>query len=70
MKVQSQGHRNRRKRILSVWVEIAKDYSAGLPIESIRERNPNPATGEPYARQHIHYILRQLRNKPISELFN
>jgi hypothetical protein len=66
----TQGFKNKRTRLLPTWIKIATDYNAALSIDEIRKRNPNPKTGKPYSRVHIHKILRELKKMELSKLVN
>lgn len=45
------------------WRKVVELYNQGTPVPEIAKKFINPRTGKPYSRQHIHAILKYMRDK-------
>ena len=63
MQIQMQGHSRIKKLAAKFWFDVLKDYNEGLSADEIAAKYTNPKTGKSYTRQHIYWILRQIRTK-------
>lgn len=68
MKLPKQNHIKRKTEAREFWVRVATDYRAGMTPTEIAQRYINPKTNKPYTREHIHWVLNQIRKMPITEL--
>lgn len=68
MDIPKQRHYQRKKEAREFWLRVATDYNAGMTPKEIAERYTNPNTGKPYTREHIHWILKKLRETPAEEI--
>jgi len=63
MEIQMQGHSKVKKESVKFWFKVLGDYHEGLSADEIALKYTNPKIGKPYTRQHIYWILRQIRTK-------
>ncbi len=63
LKIQSK----RKKEASDFWLRIATDINAGLTPDEIAGRYTNPKTNKPYTRQHIYWVIRQLKTRVINK---
>lgn len=68
MKIQKRGHENRKQKAREFWLRVGTDYASGMTATQIAARYKNPVTGKNYTPEHIHLILKQLREKTIEEI--
>lgn len=66
MQIEYDGNKSRRREVKDLWLRIATDFNAKIPVDIIRERYLNPKTGKPYNRTHIYYILKQVKEMEIN----
>lgn len=59
------GQTFRKERAIEFWVRVATDLNAGIKPVDIAKRYKNPATGRNYTREHIYWIIRQVRAMPV-----
>jgi hypothetical protein len=48
------------------WLKVATDLNAGFTPDEIAERYTNPKTGKKYTREHIYWVIRQLKTRQIN----
>lgn len=68
MEIKYQKHTMRKKQARDFWIRVATDFNGGIPASKIAKRYTNPKTGKPYTREHIYYILKQVKTIPIGNL--
>lgn len=61
MRIKYQGHNRRKAQALEFWEKVVADYNAGMTAAEISRRYRNPRTGKFYTREHIYWILQQMR---------
>ncbi len=64
-------YRDRRKQeALDMWIRIATDLGNGMTPRQIFDtgRYVNKYTGKPYVREHIYWICREIKKRPIKAL--
>ena len=52
---------NLKKEARIFWAKVVEDYNAGVKPEDIAQKYINPRTNKPYSRQHIHAIIKKMR---------
>ena len=56
----------RKREASEFWLKVATDINAGMTPDEIAGRYTNPKTGKPYTRQHIYWVIRQIKNRVIN----
>ena len=54
---------NLKKETREFWLNVVADYNGGMNAKEIAAKYINPRTQRPYSRQHIHAIIRKMREK-------
>lgn len=57
-KLQLQGHENRKKRALKIWLDAIADYKSGVPAQEIADKFGK-------TRAWVYWVLRKYRNNEI-----
>lgn len=57
----------RRKATSEFWLRVATDLNAGMTPDEIAGRYINPKTEKPYTREHIYWVIRQLKKRIIEK---
>lgn len=63
MKQEYKGIYRKRKTVMDFWLRVATDLNAGFTPEEIAPRYVNKRTGKAYTREHIYYIIRELKTR-------
>jgi hypothetical protein len=66
MEMELHGHEKRLKKAKDFWLRVATDLNAGMLPADIAKRYTNPITKKPYTREHIYWIIRQLKIRNIN----
>lgn len=54
-------HIKKHKMAIDLWLRVATDVNAGIEPKDIAKRYINSKTGKPYTREHIYWIIRQVK---------
>lgn len=65
MEIKLRGHKKQTDRAIELWLRIATDLNAGLDPVQVADKYINPNTGKKYTRQHIYWVIKQLKTRPI-----
>ena len=57
------GKYRKRKATMEFWLRVATDLNAGMTPDEISKRYVNPNTGKNYTREHIYYVIRELKTR-------
>jgi hypothetical protein len=63
MEIKMQGHSRVSKKAAEFWFSVLKDYHEGLSAQKIAKKYTNPRTNKAYTRQHIFWILKQIKTR-------
>lgn len=50
-----------REGVMPFWNKVVEQYNQGISPKKIAKMHTNPKTGKPYSRQHIHLIIKKMR---------
>jgi len=57
------GSYRKRKATMDFWLKVATDLNAGLTPREISTRYINPHTDKNYTREHIYYVIREIKTR-------
>jgi len=61
------GYAKIKEEARDFWLRVAADLRSGLTVAQIAKRYTNPKTGRHYSREHIYWIIRQIKQMPTNE---
>jgi hypothetical protein len=60
------GHQPRVDKSIDIWLSVATDFNGGMEPKDIAKRYISPKTGKHYTREHIYWMIKQLKVRNIN----
>lgn len=68
MDINLPGYKRIKDEARDFWMRVVTDLKSGLTVAQIAKRYTNPKTGTHYSREHIYWIIRQIKSMPAESI--